>query len=63
MTHRTYNTPKRKCVVKTRLTEDERRAFEDISAENRPADSRKSDLMTVEKPPPNNFCSNSLERW
>ena len=29
MPHRTYNTPKRKCVVKTRLTEDERRAFED----------------------------------
>ena len=24
-----YNTPKRKCVVKTRLTEDERKAFED----------------------------------
>ena len=32
MTHRTYNTPKRKCVVKTRLTEDERRAFEDKCA-------------------------------
>ena len=29
MPHRTYNTPKRKCVVKTRLTEDERRSFED----------------------------------
>ena len=29
MPHRTYNTPKRKCVVKTRLTEDERKAFED----------------------------------
>lgn len=27
MPHRTYNTPKRKCVVKTRLTEDERRAL------------------------------------
>ena len=25
MPHRTYNTPKRKCVVKTRLTEDERK--------------------------------------
>ena len=32
MPHRTYNTPKRKCVVKTRLTEDERRAFEDKCA-------------------------------
>ena len=32
MTRKTYNTPKRKCVVKTRLTEDERRAFEDKCA-------------------------------
>ena len=32
MPHKTYNTPKRKCVVKTRLTEDERRAFEDKCA-------------------------------
>lgn len=32
MPHRTYNTPKRKCVVKTRLTEDERRVFEDKCA-------------------------------
>ena len=32
MPHRAYNTPKRKCVVKTRLTEDERRAFEDKCA-------------------------------
>ena len=31
-----------------------------ISAENRPADSRKSDLMTVEKPPPNNLTINNL---
>lgn len=32
MPRKTYNTPKRKCVVKTRLTEDERRAFEDKCA-------------------------------
>ena len=32
MPHKTYNTPKRKCVVKTRLTEDERKAFEDKCA-------------------------------
>ena len=31
-----------------------------ISTENRPADSRKSDLMTVEKPPPNNLTINNL---
>ena len=32
MPHKTYNTPKRKCVVKTRLTENERKAFEDKCA-------------------------------
>lgn len=29
MPRKIYNTPKRSCVVKTRLTEEERRAFED----------------------------------
>ena len=29
MKPKTYNTPKRKCVVKTPLTEDERKTFED----------------------------------
>ena len=32
MKPKTYNTPKRKCVVKTRLTEDERKTFEDKCA-------------------------------
>ena len=32
MKPKTYNTPKRKCVVKTRLTEDERKAFEEKCA-------------------------------
>ena len=32
MPRKTYNPPKRKCVVKTRLTEDERKAFEDKCA-------------------------------
>ena len=31
-----------------------------ISAENRPTDGRKSDLMTVGKPPPNNLTINNL---
>lgn len=32
MPRKIYNTPKRSCVVKTRLTEEERRAFEDKCA-------------------------------